>query len=59
VGRVVENLQSFYICGQCNTKIFHLQSEEPDIPCPECGWAHGARKKDDIPSTIKIDLTQY
>jgi hypothetical protein len=57
--RTSEDEQSFYICGQCKDKIYHLKSEEPVIPCPDCGWCHGANKKYEIPSEIKLDLTQY
>lgn len=34
--RVKEDEQSYYICGQCHTKIFYLKSEEAPTPCPEC-----------------------
>ncbi len=58
--RLYEDLQSYYNCGQCNTKIFHLKSDEPVIPCPECGWQHKeVRKYADMPSRIKIDINQY
>jgi DNA-directed RNA polymerase subunit RPC12/RpoP len=59
MGRVRENLQTFYICGQCKTKQFYLISDSPDIPCPDCGWNHGAKKKKDIPSKIKLSLGEY
>ena len=59
MGRVKENLQTFYTCGQCKEKIFNLRSEPFDIPCPECGWGHGAKKKNDIPPKFKVDLSQY
>lgn len=58
-GTTKDDEQRFWICGQCKTKIFHLKSEEPQSECPECGWKHGVRRKDDIPSKIKLDLTQY
>ena len=59
MSRVDEDLQGYYICGQCETKIFHLLSDEPTIPCPECGWNHKDRKKYIIPPKIKLDLSQY
>lgn len=55
-----DSFQSYYVCGQCRTKIFHLQTEEPVVPCPECGWAHRElRKYRDMPTEIKLDLTNY
>ena len=51
--------QSFYICGWCRTKIFHLKTEEPVVPCPECGWSHKERKYDDVPAKIKMDISGY
>ncbi len=57
--RTSEDEQSFYICGQCKSKIFYLKSESPEIPCPDCGWEHKDRDKNDVPSVIKLDLTQY
>jgi len=58
--RIFDDLQSFYICGQCDTKIFYLQSEEPVVPCPECGWIHReVRKYADVPSRVKININKY
>ena len=57
--RTSEDEQSYYVCGQCDTKIFHLKSEGPVIPCPECGWYHKGLDKNRVPTTIKLDLTQY
>lgn len=51
--------QSYYICGQCNDKIYHLKSDQPVIPCPDCGWNHGAKMKYDIPPKIKFNLADY
>jgi len=58
-GRITEDEQSWYICGQCNTKIFYLKTEPPVVPCPECGWQHKARKKYKLPRHIKLDLNNY
>lgn len=51
--------QTYYECGQCLDKIWYLKSEDPPIPCPDCGWWHKDKRKDDIPSEIKLDLTGY
>lgn len=51
--------QTYYICGQCKDKQWHLRSEEPPVPCPDCGWNHKARRKDNLPSQIRLDLSQY
>jgi len=56
-----EDLQGTYICGRCNTPIFYLLSEGKDsqIPCPDCGYAHGERPYKQLPPDIKFDLNQY
>ncbi len=51
--------QEYYSCGQCGSKIFNLIGEAPTVPCPDCGWYHKAKRKYDMPSEIKIDLSQY
>ena len=57
--RTTEDEQSYYICGQCSSKIYHLKSEPPDIPCPDCGWQHKDKKKYELPSEIRLDLNLY
>jgi len=56
---VKENEQTYYVCGQCKDKQWHLKSEAPPIPCPDCGWWHKDMKKDSVPSEFKIDLNNY
>ena len=64
--RTEENNQNSYICGQCNLEVLYsINDERPEV-CPECnfstystGWKHQSRKKDSVPSTIKLDLTKY
>jgi len=51
--------QSSYICGNCKYEIFYLSSDEPTVPCPECGYIHKERSVTNVPSEIKLDLTQY
>lgn len=46
----------FYVCGWCSTKVLYAKNEEPIVPCPACGWHHKAKKYNDVPSEIKIDL---
>lgn len=50
---------TFYVCGQCGDKQYHLVNEEPEIPCPDCGWYHKERKKYDVPGEIRVDLSQF
>lgn len=57
--RTSKDEQGYYICGQCNSKIYHLKSENPVIPCPDCGWYHGAKKKRELPAKIKLNLPDY
>lgn len=54
-----EDEQTYYVCGQCKDKQWYLKSEKPPIPCPDCGWNHKDRLKYNLPSEIKIDLSQY
>lgn len=51
--------QTFYICGQCGDKQWYLATEQPPVPCPDCGWHHKDRKKNNLPSDIRLDLSQY
>ena len=54
--RNVDRKLSHYVCGWCGSKNYHLKTESRTIPCPECGWYHGEKKYNDVPSEIKIDL---
>lgn len=40
-------------------EIYHLKSEEPPIPCPECGYCHKDRPVYDVPAEIKADINQF
>jgi hypothetical protein len=61
-----ENKYGYYKCGQCGAIVEYLLSEGiPDI-CPDassasgdCAYEHKTRDKYDVPSEIKLDLTQY
>lgn len=46
----------YYTCGQCRDKQYYLKSEEPPVPCPDCGWIHKEMKPSDVPSQVKLDL---
>ena len=54
-----DDVQNYYICGQCKDKQRYLVGEDKPIPCPDCGWQHGDRKKYDVPDEIRIDLNRY
>ena len=47
---------AYYECGQCKTPIEYRKTDNPPIPCPDCGWNHGTRKKRDIPEEIKYPI---
>ena len=51
--------QTFYVCGQCHDKQWYLKTDEPPVPCPDCGWWHQAVEKNSVPAEIRLDLTQY
>ena len=51
--------QAYYVCGQCGDKQWYLKTDEPTIPCPDCGWWHKDRKLDSVPSEIRLDLNGY
>ncbi len=57
--RVSENKLLFYVCGRCDTKIWHGKDEEPQIPCPDCGYYHKDRDYHDIPSEIKVNFSDF
>jgi len=57
--RTSKDEQSFYICGQCNDKQYYIKGENPPVPCPDCGWHHKDKRKYEVPSEIKLDLTKY
>jgi DNA-directed RNA polymerase subunit RPC12/RpoP len=57
--RIYLNKQTHYICGWCKDKQWHLVNEEPVIPCPDCGWIHKNRLRYELPTEIKLDLSQY
>lgn len=57
--RTALNKQTFYVCGQCNDKQWYLVTEQAPIPCPDCGWWHKDKLKYNLPSEIKLDLSQY
>lgn len=46
----------YYTCGKCRGKIRYLMTDGMPDTCPECGYGHGMRSVNDIPSEIKIDL---
>lgn len=48
--------QTYYVCGQCKDKQWHLKSEQPPVPCPDCGWCHKDILKDNVPSEVRLDL---
>ena len=51
-----ERQVKFYHCGRCGGNIRYLPSDgKPDV-CTQCGWGHGERRVDDIPSEIKFNL---
>ena len=57
--RTTKDQEHHYVCGQCGYEQYALKSEELPIPCVDCGWVHRAERKYDLPSDIKMDLTQY
>lgn len=54
--RVQDRRYKYYICGQCKTPIEYCVTDEPPIPCPDCGWVHKERDKKDIPENIKYPI---
>ena len=57
--RTDRDKEHFYICGQCGYEQYAIISDELPVPCVDCGWVHRDKKKYQIPSEIKLDLTQY
>lgn len=42
--RNADRKYKYYICGQCKTPIEYLSSDEPPIPCPDCGGYNSGYK---------------
>ena len=57
--RTEKDREHFYICGQCGLEQYAKVGEELPVPCVDCDWVHREKKKYDIPSEIKMDLTKY
>lgn len=47
----------FYTCGRCKGNIRYLPSDGRPEVCPQCGYGHGVRDVNDVPSEVKLDLT--
>lgn len=56
-----DDIYGWYTCGRCKTPIEYLMNEgkKSQIPCPDCGYYGGEKDFEDVPSEVKIDLTQY
>lgn len=53
-----DDLQKFYVCGNCHIEIGYPATDEPPTICPECTYAHHTRLVTGVPSQVKVDLTQ-
>ena len=52
-----ERKMAYYRCGRCTGNIRYLPSDgKPDV-CPQCGYGHGERRVNDIPSELKLNLS--
>jgi ribosomal protein L37E len=52
----IKNKYSFYTCGRCGGEIPFLKRKGPPSVCPECGYGHGERGVNDVPSLLKLNL---
>ena len=57
--RTSETKEHHYVCGQCGLEQYAVVGQELPVPCVDCGWNHRAKKKHDLPSDVKMDLTKY
>ena len=57
--RTTKDEELSYICGQCNLEQYYVKGAAPPVPCVDCGWIHKERKKYDLPSEIRLNLSQY
>ncbi|GEM_PF-3535479 len=57
--RKQDRVELYYICGSCKTEQTYLKGEMPPVPCRYCGWSHKNTRPEDIPSKIKLPLSQY
>jgi len=53
----IKNRYSFYVCGRCGGKIPYLKRKGLPSVCPECGYGHGERGVNDVPSLVKLNLS--
>jgi hypothetical protein len=51
-----ERRMTFYRCGRCKGDIRFLQSKGRPKTCPECGYGHGTRDVNNIPSEVRLNL---
>ena len=49
---------SFYTCGKCKTRVPFLSHKGRPKVCPECGYGHGERDVNDVPSTVRLNLNE-
>jgi ribosomal protein L37E len=50
------NQYNSYVCGKCGGKILYLKRKGLPSVCPECGYGHGERGVNDVPSVVKLNL---
>jgi hypothetical protein len=51
-----ERQYSFYTCGRCRGKILFPKSKGKPNICPECGYGHGERNVNDVPTDLRLNL---
>ena len=47
----------FYTCGRCKGEINYLATDGPPERCTECGYAFSTRDYHDVPSIVRLNLT--
>jgi len=52
-----DDLLTWWVCGRCKSDIPYLKTQRRQEKCPECGWVHGERSDSDVPSEIKLNLS--
>jgi ribosomal protein L37E len=51
-----ERRMTVYTCGRCKGEILYQASKGKPKVCPECGYGHGTRDVNDIPSEVRVNL---
>jgi len=56
MGRVVENQEQTWVCGECGYEVDYLVDAGPPEVCPNSDYVHGERPIRDVPDVVRIPI---